>query len=42
MVTGFGQLMADTGQQPEHVDRVIGKPVTQAELRKAIVKVIGK
>ncbi len=42
MVTGFGQLMADTGQQPEHIDRVISKPVTQVQLRNAIVKVLGK
>ncbi len=36
LLTGFGEEMQATGEVPESVDLIIGKPVTAAELRRAI------
>jgi len=36
MLTGFGDLMKMTGEIPEGVDRVLSKPVTVTELRRAL------
>jgi signal transduction histidine kinase len=40
MLTGLGDLMHDMAEQPEGVDMVIGKPVTLADFRDAIARVI--
>lgn len=40
LLTGFGEIMQEQGEVPEGVTMVLGKPVTRAELRKAIEKVI--
>lgn len=40
MLTGFGQMMKDKGQQPSAVDLILSKPVTPLELRKAIHEVL--
>ena len=39
MVTGFGDLMADAGENPTAVDLVVPKPVTMDGLRQAVAKV---
>ncbi|MCC7369416.1 MAG: response regulator [Chloroflexi bacterium] len=41
MLTGLGDLMNEVGERPTGVDLVIGKPVTLAELRAAVVLVMG-
>ena len=40
MLTGFADLMNETGQRSEHVDLVLSKPARLADLRKAIVEVM--
>ena len=35
MLTGFGHIMAGTGDRPPSVDLVLNKPVTMATLRRA-------
>jgi signal transduction histidine kinase len=42
LLTGFGDLMAGSGEQPPGVDLVVSKPFTLAGLRNAIVKVTGR
>jgi CheY-like chemotaxis protein len=42
MLTGFGDLMDVTGQRPEGVDLVVGKPITLAGLRAAVAAVVGE
>lgn len=37
MLTGWGQRMADGGQAPAHVDRILSKPPNMWELREALV-----
>jgi PAS domain S-box-containing protein len=39
LLTGFGDLLIASGEQPAHVDLILSKPVTAAELRKALAKV---
>jgi PAS domain S-box-containing protein len=39
MLTGFGDLMIATGEHPDGVDAVVGKPITIDELRAAIARV---
>ncbi|HVM60707.1 MAG TPA: ATP-binding protein [Verrucomicrobiae bacterium] len=36
MLTGFGDLMAATGEKPPHVDVVLSKPITLTTLREAV------
>jgi hypothetical protein len=38
LLTGFGDLMAGSGEQPPGVDLVVSKPFTLATLRNAMVK----
>jgi hypothetical protein len=38
-LTGFGEEMHPSGNQPVGIDLVIGKPVTGVDLRRAIQKV---
>jgi signal transduction histidine kinase len=40
LLTGFGDLMASTGEKPTGIDLVVGKPFTLGTLRNAIAKVI--
>lgn len=40
MVTGFGDLLEATSGPPGGADLIVGKPLTQAALRRAIVQVI--
>ena len=40
MLTGFGALIEVTGSQPAAVDVVLGKPVTLADLRQTIGKLL--
>jgi DNA-binding NtrC family response regulator len=40
LITGFGELMNATGERPDGVEVVLGKPVTLAALRQAIVGVL--
>ena len=42
LLTGFGDLMSGSGEQPEGVDLVVSKPFTFATLRNAIAKVTGR
>ncbi|HEX8311634.1 MAG TPA: ATP-binding protein, partial [Chthoniobacteraceae bacterium] len=42
LLTGFGDLMAGNGEQPEGVDLVVSKPFTLNTLRNAIAKSLGK
>jgi CheY-like chemotaxis protein len=42
LLTGFGDLMARTGEKPAGVDLVVGKPFTLAALRNALATVVGK
>ena len=39
MMTGFGDIMGDTGEKPPGVDLVLSKPVSLAILREALLKV---
>jgi CheY-like chemotaxis protein len=39
MVTGFGDLMADAGEQPSAVDLLVPKPVSMEKLRQAVLEV---
>jgi signal transduction histidine kinase/CheY-like chemotaxis protein len=41
MVTGFGQMMEVANERVAHVDLVLSKPITLAELRKALAQVSG-
>lgn len=36
MLTGFGDIMRSSGEYPEGVDDIIGKPITKDELRQVI------
>ena len=38
MMTGFGDIMGDTGEKPLGVDLVLTKPVSLAILREALLK----
>lgn len=40
MLTGFADLMRETGQRSEHVDLVLSKPARLEDLRKAILEVV--
>ena len=40
LLTGFGDIMAVSNEQPAGVDLILGKPLTQPELRKAIERVM--
>jgi len=40
LLTGFGDLMSDQGEQPEGVDLIVSKPVTLSALREAVAKLI--
>lgn len=42
MVTGFGDLMGCTGDHPEGVDEILGKPLTARELVAAVERVSAK
>jgi signal transduction histidine kinase len=42
LLTGFGDLMAGSGEQPQGVDLVVSKPFTLATLRNAIAKTTGR
>ena len=39
MLTGFGDVMKSTGEKPGCVDLVIGKPITEMDLRQAVAEV---
>jgi len=39
MLTGFGEIMKDKGEMPEGVSRVMSKPVSMKELKKAICEI---
>jgi signal transduction histidine kinase len=38
LLTGFGDLMAGTGEQPENIDLVVSKPCTMNQIRQAVAK----
>jgi hypothetical protein len=38
MLTGFGELMTAKGERPAGVDIVVSKPVTQDQLRHALLQ----
>jgi len=40
LLTGFGEEIKAQGKLPEGIDLVVGKPVTAADLRKAIIEVM--
>lgn len=42
LLTGFGDIMSGSGEQPAGVDLVVSKPFTLTTLRTAIAKVTGK
>jgi len=41
LVTGFGDIMNDIGELPPSVDKVLSKPVTISDLRRAIGDLLG-
>ena len=41
LLTGFGTLMDERGVKPRYVDRVLGKPVNFADLRRALAELAG-
>jgi PAS domain S-box-containing protein len=41
MVTGFGDILNATGDKPQHVDKVLAKPLSLASLQKAICEMAG-
>lgn len=40
LLTGFGDIMKEIGELPPGVDIILSKPVTEQELREAVVKVV--
>ena len=42
LLTGFGDIMSGTGEQPAGVDLVVSKPFTLTTLRSAIAKLTVK
>ena len=42
LLTGFGELMARTGEKPPGVDLVVGKPFTLSSLRDALASVVAR
>ncbi len=42
MVTGFGDLLQDTGAKPEGVDEIVGKPFTVDEIRDVIARLMAE
>ncbi len=40
LVTGFGEIMKDTGETPEGVDAILSKPVGQEELSEAVSRLM--
>ena len=42
LLTGWGQRMLDDRELPEHVDRVLSKPPTLAQLRSALLEAAGR
>ena len=36
MLTGFGHMMEESGEKPEHVDMIIKKPFTFDDLKEAL------
>jgi CheY-like chemotaxis protein len=42
MLTGFGEMMVDTGEKPVGVDFILHKPVTLAALRQALATVLSQ
>jgi PAS domain S-box-containing protein len=42
MMSGFGDMMKSVGEKPDHVDHVVGKPITLVELREAVAKVMAR
>ena len=39
MLTGFGDMMDNAGENPVGVDLILSKPITLAALREAIIRV---
>ena len=42
MLTGFADLLTETGRRSENVDIIVSKPARLEDLRKAILKVVPK
>ena len=42
LLTGFGDIMKDEGECPPGVERVLSKPLTRQELRRAIMEIMAK
>lgn len=42
LLTGFGEIMKDAGECPAGVDRILSKPVTRLDLRRAIRETVGE
>jgi len=40
LLTGMGNLMQDSEEKPEHVNRLLGKPLTRKELQQALADLI--
>ena len=40
MLTGFGDIMAETGERPVGVDELLAKPLTLDKLRQTLVTVV--
>jgi YesN/AraC family two-component response regulator len=38
MITGFGAMLLPTGKEPDNVDLLLSKPVSAADLTRAIVR----
>ena len=41
LITGFGEIMKDTGESPAGVDAILSKPISHEELHEAIAKLMG-
>ena len=40
VLSGFGKMMIASGETPEHVDAIVGKPVRRRDLREALMEVM--
>ncbi|MBK1876719.1 hybrid sensor histidine kinase/response regulator [Pelagicoccus mobilis] len=42
MITGFGDMINDSGEKPEHIDEVLGKPVPLDVLNRKLAEIAAK
>ncbi len=42
LLTGFGDMMKDTGERPPAIDMILSKPISQKDLLRAIAELINQ